>query len=379
MPRVARLVLSLAWCCGGLAHAGSPELAGFGDAIHHFQMKRDVAYARYAPDDVRAIAENLLLQQRDHGGWIQNRDPLQFQDAAGREKLLAEKSRSEGSFDNRNVYTQVAYLAAAAEQLNEPRYRIAAERGLRYLLRHQLKECGGWPHTVPAGAPYQSNLTVADEVFSGPLHLLRAVAAAKGPYAQFAPALRLEAGQALQRGEDCLLRLQIRQGEKLAGWAGQYDPRTLQPAGGRSFELPAMVVEETVAIVKYLLSIPAPSPAVVVSVESAASWLEAVALHGWRLERVELGKTVEYPHHRADFDRRLVPDKAAPPLWARFVDLKDNTVVLANRDGKRVADYSQVDPERRTGYGWFGSWPRKLLEEEVPAWRAENHLTRPVD
>jgi PelA/Pel-15E family pectate lyase len=372
-------VLQAICCSNGLARAEAPSLAGFGDAIHHFQLKRDATYSRYSPDDVRSIAENLLLLQRDHGGWVQNRDPLQIQDEAGREKLLAEKSRPEGSFDNRNVYTQIAYLAAAAKQLDEPRYLVAASKGLEYLLRYQLSDCGGWPHSVPASAPYQAHLTVADEVFSGPLQLLRAIHEGEGPYSAFAPELRLAASQALQRGEACLLRLQVRQGKLLTGWAGQYDVKTLQPAGGRSFELPALVVQETVDIVRYLMRIPAPSPAVVASVEGATRWLATVKMSGWRQERVELGKTVEYPHHRAEFDYRLVKDSSAPPLWPRFVDLADNSIVLANRDGVRVRDYSLVDPERRTGYAWFGQWPRKLLDEDLSLWRARHHLTRPVD
>ena len=60
----------------------------------------------------------------------------------------------------------------------------------------------------------------------------------------------------------------------------------------------------------------------------------------------------------------------AVPLWARFYDLADNSIVLANRDGKRVATYDQIARERRTGYDWYGDWPARLLAEELAAWRA---------
>lgn len=367
----------LSWSVAG--RAAAPGLAGFDDAVHHFQLKRGATYARHAPNDVRAIAENLLLLQRNHGGWVQNQDPLRVLDADARTRLLQDRALPEGSFDNRNVYTQVAYLAAAAEQLGEARYRAAALRGLSYLQQHQLPACGGWPHSVPADNTYKSRLTIADDVLAGPLQLLRAVATGVAPYAAFPAAVRQAAGEALQRGEQCLLRLQVRQAGVLAGWAGQYDPVTLQPAGGRSFELPALVVQESVGIVRYLLSIPAPEAAVVASIEGAARWLERVALNGVRLERVQLPAVVEFPHHRADHDWRLNFDPAAPPLWPRFVDLENASVVLANRDGKRVMSFSEVDPERRTGYAWYGTWPQRLLEEELPAWRRKHHLTRPVD
>ena len=79
---------------------------------------------------------------------------------------------------------------------------------------------------------------------------------------------------------------------------------------------------------------------------------------------------MKYQYHTSTTDRRLVADPAAPPIWGRFYDLADNSVVLANRDGKRVAAYDQIARERRTGYDWYGDWPARLLAMELPAWRA---------
>ena len=70
--------------------------------------------------------------------------------------------------------------------------------------------------------------------------------------------------------------------------------------------------------------------------------------------------------------RRLVADASARGLWARFHDLADNTVVLADRDGRRLARYEDVSRERRTGYAWYGDWPRELLDRDHPAWQARN-------
>jgi PelA/Pel-15E family pectate lyase len=170
----------------------------------------------------------------------------------------------------------------------------------------------------------------------------------------------------------------VRQGETLAGWAGQYDPVTLQPMGGRSFELPGMVSEETVAILRYLMSIEAPSPEIIASVKGGAAWLARVKIEGVRLETVKLDQSTEYRFHDADFDRRLVEDPGAPPLWARFYDLEDNSVVLANRDGIRVERYDQIDPERRTGYSWYGTWPAKLVQKEYPRWHCRV-LSQPIE
>jgi PelA/Pel-15E family pectate lyase len=166
--------------------------------------------------------------------------------------------------------------------------------------------------------------------------------------------------------------LQVVQAGQLTGWAGQYDPETLKPAQGRAFELPSIVSQETVEMLRYLMSVQQPSAAQVNAIESAVAWLRRSQISGVRLEKVTLAKPVQYQYHVATFDYRLVDDANAPALWARFYDLEDNSIVLANRDSVRVKDFSEIHPERRSGYAWFGTWPAALLSEEYPAWRARH-------
>lgn len=170
---------------------------------------------------------------------------------------------------------------------------------------------------------------------------------------------------AAERGDACLLRLQVRQDGKLAGWAGQYDDATLQPAQGREFELPSIAAQESVGVVRYLMSIPDPSPSIVAAVEGAMDWFRRVVIVGWKVETFD-APLERYQYHASNKDRRLVSDPAAVGLWARFYDLHDNSVVLATRQSKRVADYSDVPRERRTGYEWYGHWPQPLLDLEYP-------------
>ena len=50
---------------------------GFADGIKHYQNANDRRdYARHDPRDARAIAENILLYQRQNGGFAPNWDPL---------------------------------------------------------------------------------------------------------------------------------------------------------------------------------------------------------------------------------------------------------------------------------------------------------------
>ncbi len=344
-------------------------LSAFSDGIKHWQDRHGMDYARYQPQQIAEIADNLLLYQRDNGGWIENLDPARILDAREKAALVAEKAESRGSFDNRNIYSQIEYLAAAFGRTGKAAYRDAAARGLDYSLAQQIASCGGWPHTVPGTSSYHRYITIADEVTSGVLRLLRKISAGTDPFGYVDAATRARAKAALDRGDDCVLRLQVRQNGQLTGWAGQYDPETLQPAQGRAFELPSIVSQETVEMLRYLMSVEQPSAAQVDAIESAVAWLRRSQIHGVRLEKVMLEKPVQYQYHLATFDYRLVDDAHAPPLWARFYDLKDNSVVLANLDGVRLKDFSEVLPERRSGYFWYGTWPAALLNEEYPAWR----------
>lgn len=344
-------------------------LDGFDDAVHHWQNVHGRDYPRYAPGQIREIADNLLRYQRADGGWPVNHDPLRILDAAERAQLAQEQAQRGGSFDNRNVYTQVEYLAAAFARTGDTRYRDAARRGLDFILARQIGRCGGWPHSVPARESYHPLITFADDVTSGVLATLRRAMAGDRAFAFLDADARTRIAAAVQRGDECILALQVRQDGAPAGWAGQYDPASLQPAQGRSFELPSQATQETVGVLRYLMSIPAPSPQVRAAIDGGVAWLRKVQLHGMRLETFS-APVEQYRYHNSHEDNRLVADAAAPPLWARFYDVRDNSVVLATREGRRVDDYTQIPRERRTGYRWYGDWPQALLQHEYPRWQA---------
>lgn len=371
MRSVAALLLIVAAAVPAAAASDAAAqpiaVSAFNDGVNHWRSARGGDYPRHDPADYRAIADNLLLLQRRSGGWPVNEDPLRVLDDAARQQLLAAQESAGGSFDNRNTYTQVDYLAEAFTRSGDARYRDGALRGLQFILAEQITGCGGWPHSVPARSDYQARITFADDVTSGVLTTLRAVATAPR-FAFVDQALRAQVAQAVQRGDACLLQLQVRQRDGLSIWAGQYEPQTLAPAGGRRFELPALVTDESVGVVRYLMSIERPSPQVVASIEAALRWFERNALSGLRLETFQ-APAQQFDHHSTNSDRRLRADPAAPPLWGRFHDLADNSVVLADRQGNRLQDYSQVGRERRTGYHWYGTWPQALLQRDAPAWR----------
>jgi PelA/Pel-15E family pectate lyase len=354
-----------------VAQTVAPPLTGFEDAIHHWRNVHGDTYPRYDANQVAQIADNILRYQRVDGGWIENQDPARILDETEKARFDAEARKSGGSFDNRNIYTQLDYLATAYAITGDTRYRDGSLKGIAFTLAQQIPSCGGWPHTVPATQSYHPHITIADDVTAGVLGILRNVVSDTRRYAFVDAALRARVRTAIDQGDACLLRLQVRQGDTLAGWAGQYDAITLQPAQGRKFELPSITGQETVGVLRYLMSIPDPSPGIVAAVQAGVDWLRRVEITGWRIEAFD-APAEQFQYHSSTKDRRLVADSAATGLWARFYDVRDNSAVLATRDSVRVARYEDIPRERRTGYEWYGSWPKRLLAKEYPQWKAQH-------
>ncbi|HEU4434374.1 MAG TPA: pectate lyase, partial [Pyrinomonadaceae bacterium] len=169
------------------------------------------------------------------------------------------------------------------------------------------------------------------------MKLLRDVAAAKPAYAFVDEARRASAAKAVEKGIECILKTQIVVNGRRTVWCAQHDEVTLAPAAARTFELVSLSGGESVDIVRFLMSIKNPSPAVVEAIESAAAWFEQ--------SRLKDGS------------------------WARFYEIGSNRPIFSGRDGVVKYDISQIEKERRTGYAWYGDWPAKLLKQDYPAWK----------
>lgn len=350
--------------------SGPISLEGFADAARHYRNRTGSSdYARHPASNHGAIAENILLHQRDNGGWRENWDPERVLGPDEKAKLVADKALSDTSFDNRSTYTHVAYVAETFRRTRDERHRGAVLRGVEFMLRAQ-HPCGMFPHSFPDAKGYRAHLTIMDDVTVGVLRTLRTVGDGSPPFDFVERPMRDRARSATLRGETGLLRLQMRlKGEPMA-WAGQYDAVTLQPTSARSFELPSLVSDESVKVVRYLMSVRPPRPEVTRAVEAAVRWLERSKIRGVRVDNVP-AEPVRYEFHTSTEDRVLVRAPDAPPLWARFYELDTNRPFMANRDGKKVYSLAEVERERRTGYRWYGAFATELLEKEYPAWKAE--------
>ncbi len=376
-------VIFLASCAllSGSAHTDTQprvyqpiSIEGFYDAIKHWNDRTgEAGAAHYELHQIEEIAENILLYQRNNGGWPTNKHPLRVIPEQEKAAALAEKNLLDASFDNRNIYPQIEYLMRVWRQTGNPRYRDAAVRGLRYTLDKQYPN-GGWAHSPDrTDLPYYAHITFADEIMPGVLTFLREVAHGGYPFDDLDHALRQEAAGAVAKGDRLILQLQVRVNNQPAGWAGQYHEQTLEPMVGRSFELPGILAWESVPVVDYLMAIDDPSPDIIAAVQGAVAWFDTVKLTGFRIERIA-AEHQRFDFHAADYDVVVIEDKTAKPIWARFYDLHTNQPFLANRDGKRVYRLEDVLHERRTGYSWYGYWPEKLLNVDYHRWKEKYRL-----
>lgn len=351
------------------AFANAPSTAQFRDGAHHYQDGSGATqYVQYGGEEVGKIADNILLYQRANGGWASNWDPQRVLSDEERAAVAADREKEDTTFDNRATYPQIEYLAGAFNTTGDARYRDAALRGLEFMFAAQ-DPSGGFPHSWPSKANYRPYITFMDDVTAGALTTLRKVAAGAEPFGFADKRLRKRAGKAVELGTACILKLQQRHDGKLTLWAGQYDPKTLQPITARSFELPSLVSAESVGVVTYLMGIEKPGKEVREAIEGAVAWYEAAAIHGMRYEAYPI-EPVKFLNRVVTKDVRLVPDENAPPLWARFYEFDSYAPVLVNRDGKKVAKLEDVSQERRTGYSWFGAYGAQLLKAIYPDWKA---------
>jgi PelA/Pel-15E family pectate lyase len=310
----------------------------------------------FAGAEARRIAANILSYQADLGGWPKNIDTTQAPFTGHRKDLKP-------TFDNDATTDELRFLARVYNATKEERYRRAFEKGLDYILKAQYPT-GGWPQFYPPGTKYHRHITFNDNAMVRLMEFLREVAGSD-IYAFLDAGRRRAARQAFDGGVGCMLKCQVKVGGKLTAWCAQHDEKDYRPRPGRTYELVSLSGAESVGVVRLLMSLDDPSPEVVRAVEGAVAWFESVKLPGI--------KVVRKPDARSPkgYDKVVVKDPDAPPMWARFYEIGTNRPLFADRDGVAKYSLAEIGYERRNGYAWLGYWPRDLLAKDYPAWKAK--------
>jgi PelA/Pel-15E family pectate lyase len=352
------------------------ELTPFASCIQHWRNIRDQTrfiqvekdQPAFEATQVREIIGNILLFQRDNGGWPKDYDMTAVLTDDQRAKVVATRSKNDTSYDNGNIHSQVGYLARAISQVDDPEWRQACERGLDFVLNSQYAN-GGFPQRFPNPTGYHAHITFNDGVMMGVLKLLNEAAVGADHFAWLDDTRREKSKLAVQRGIECILKCQIRVQEQLTGWCQQHDQNSLEPRPARTFELASICPQETADITRFLMQHPAPSPEIVNAVDSAVAWLVQVRLQGVRVDKIR--STPEtFLRHDTDIDVVVVSDSAAKPLWARHYEIGSNRPIFAGRDGVKRYSLAEIERERRTGTAWYGTWPANLISQEYPRWKS---------
>lgn len=398
-PFILRVLLLCTLLCLPLAVAEEAtrlepiSTSPFSDNIGHYQAFIDSKdYPRYDEAQCIEIGDNILLMQRNNGGWSSNWDPLRILSEEEIQTFLQDKKKADTTLDNRSSYTHMIYLAEVYERTGEERFKEGAIKGLEFILEAQYDN-GGWPHCYPRESGYVRYITFMDDVMAGTLSALLKLCKEDSPYSFLDEPvrerlrsvskalgdqscagvvkvpLRERVREAWERGHKCLLDLQVRVDGVPTVWTGQYHHETLEPETGRSYELPGLISTESVTVVRYLMWEAPQTEETVYAIESAMRWFEKSQINGLRIERIK-HEPIKYPFRTSRVDVIAVPDPDAPPIWARFYEIDTNRPFMANRDGTKVYALEDLEHERRSGYGWYNTGPSLLLDEEYPRWKA---------
>jgi pectinesterase len=318
--------------------------------------------AWFSSTEAREIAENVLLYQRNIGGWpknIQMQKTLSEEEKQNLEALKTDPMDS--TTDNGATCMEMLFLSKIYAQVANEKYKKAFLNGLDYLLAAQY-ENGGWPQFYPLKKGYYSHITYNDDSMVNILEILKNLIDGRDYYS-IKPSqetlLRLQ--KAFDKGIACILKTQYKQNGQLTAWCAQHDEFTLLPAKARAYELPSLSGKESAKIVLLLMAVENPSKEIITAVNSAVVWFEKTKITGIREERQRVGNTKV-------FDKVMVKDLNAAPLWARFMELDSNTPFFCDRDGVKKGSLAEIGSERRNGYAWYTNEPKEVLKK-YPLWK----------
>lgn len=313
----------------------------------------------YGSEESVAIAQNVLLYQRNIGGWPKNTPFHQPISVSEKAIILEDKNKSDAIFDNGATTTEMRFLAKMYSKVRNDSYKAAFEKGLRFILKAQY-ENGGWPMFYPLKQGYYTHITFNDDATFRLMTLLKGIYNGE-PLFAFVTNKELISGamNAWKRGLSCILKTQIVVNGKPTVWCAQHDEITFLPAKARAYELPSFSGAESVGLLKILMDIENPSPEIIRSVKGGIKWLEEYQLRYTRWD--------SFTNSEGKSDRRIVTDPKAGSMWARFYDLETGLPYVSDRDGIKKGTLEEIGYERRNGYSWYTTLPQKILDG-YPVW-----------
>jgi PelA/Pel-15E family pectate lyase len=316
----------------------------------------------YGSEESVKVAENVLLYQRDIGGWPKNLPLHKPLTDAEKAKIYDDKGLNDAIFDNSATTTELKFLARMYNSLKTDAYKVSFNKGLKFILDAQYDN-GGWPMFYPLRKGYYTHITFNDNAIVNILTLLKEIFEKNPLYVSITSQENFSRTKpSYEKGIDCILKTQIIVKGKPTIWCAQHDEQTFLPAKARSYELPSFSGGESVGIITLLMNIKDPSPAIIKSVNGAVEWLDIHRLKNTRFDY--------FTNSEGQKDRRIVTDPKAGDMWARFYDLETEQPFVCDRDGIKKKTLEEIGYERRNGYNWYTDAPQELFKL-YPVWKAK--------
>lgn len=289
-------------------------------------------------EEAQLVADQMVCMQLKSGGWAKS--SFSF-DSCNSEKL----SKLRSTFDNSATIADTRFLLKYYYNSKKEKYLNSIYKSLNYIFKAQYPS-GAWPQFYPLikRPKYSSYATYNDDVMAGIMDVLTSIVQ-DSRYSFIDSEYRAMAEKSLEKALEFTLKSQIRHGDKLMGWAQQYDPETYDPLNARPFEPIAMSARETVAIIEILEHLNNKSSELKYSINSAKQWLKESQISGFEWDQKK-GILVVEPNSK---------------LWARFYDIESNKPIFGDSDGTVKMSIDQVSKERRLGYEWYGTWGTSVL------------------
>jgi len=323
-----------------------------------FKLPASFGDPSYAGEAAGRLADTILSYQTPTGGWSKHtgysRGPRKPGMQWTSQNEPGESPHYVATFDNRSTTEQMQFLANVWHATGRDDCRAGFVKGLNFIVAAQYPN-GGWPQVYPLEGDYHDDITFNDDAMTHILELLQAMVAEEPRFAFLDASQRQQAAKALAAGLGCVLATQVDQHGEPTVWCAQYDALSLQPSSARALEPATLSGMESAQLLKFMMTIPQPSPEIVQSIDSGLRWLEEATITR-PIKNTKDGK----PNSRM---------REGEVYWARFYDLETGKPVFPGRDGVLYDSFETMAERNSLGYDYFSTRPGSILKNGQKKWR----------
>lgn len=325
-----------------------------------FKLKPEAGDAWFASAEAQSLAATVLSYQTPTGGWSKHtgytKGPRQPGMQWTSQNEPGKSAHYVATFDNGATTSEMRLLAGVWLATKRDDCRAGFIKGLNFIFAAQYPN-GGWPQVYPLEGDYHDDITFNDGAMTHVLELLYDIVSEQPGYGVLTKPQREQAAQALAKGLNCVLQTQIVVAGQKTVWCAQHDALTLQPTAARKMEPATLSGLESGGILKFLMTITNPSPALVTGIEAGLTWLDAARISGESKTDAQGKKFFEPSDSGTEF------------RWARFYDLKTGQPVFPGRDGIQYATFAAMAANNKLGYDYYTTLPGSIVTNGQKKWR----------